>query len=135
MAADGGIERGIRETKILHVHQLETHRKAGWGISTSQFDHAWRQVDPHYFAIGRHVTCEAVTQRPRPAGEVEDALAGPGINPLDDGGPTAGLAASHHLVETRLVGGGVPAEGARVQILGGWFVQKKRRERRSRPSA
>src|SRR5205807_1342647 len=39
---------------------------------------------------------------------------------------TAGLAASHHLVEPRLVGGGVPAEGARVQILGGWFVQKKK---------
>src|SRR5207237_10615566 len=59
-------------------------------------------------------------------GEVEDALAGPGIDPLDDGGPTAGLTASHHLVEPRLVGGGVPAEGARVEVFGGWFVQKKK---------
>ena len=126
MSADSGIEHGIRKAKLFHVHQLEAHRKAGWGVSTSQFDHARRQVDPDHLAIGGHVAREAIAQRSWPAGEVEDALTRTRIDPLDDGRATAGLAASHHLVETRLVGGGVPAEGARVQVLGGWLVQKKK---------
>ena len=126
MAADGGIEHGIRKAEVLHVHQLESHRKVGWGFSPGELDHARRQVDPNQLAIRRDVAREAIAQRPRPAGEIEDALARTGVDPLDDGGPTARLAASHHLLEPLLVGGGMPAEGARVKVLGGWLVQKKK---------
>jgi hypothetical protein len=36
------------------------------------------------------------------------------------------FAAGHDLVETSLVGGGVAAEGAGVQVFGGWLFQIKR---------
>ena len=37
---------------------------------------------PHDFAVGRHVTREAVAERPRPTGEVEDSHARPSIHQL-----------------------------------------------------
>src|ERR1700737_4205120 len=102
VAADSGIEGAIRKAKVLHVHQLETQRKPNWRFSPGQLDHARGQVDPNDLAIRRQVTCEAIAQRPRPTGEVEDPLSGGGVDPIDDGGAAARLAAGHHLVEPLL---------------------------------
>ena len=43
---------------------------------------------PDDFATGRDVTRQAVGQRARAAGEVEDSFPGSWVHPVDDGRPT-----------------------------------------------
>jgi hypothetical protein len=59
-------------------------------------------------------------------GQVEDSFARCGVDPLDRRVTAVGFAAGHDLVEPSFIGGRDAAEGARVQVLGGWFFQIKK---------
>src|ERR1700694_2472452 len=126
MATDGRIEAVIGKAKVFHVHQLEPHWETGRGLALRQLDHPGGQVDSDYRAARGNGDGEGVAERSGATGQVEDPLAGCGIEPVDCGGPPMSFASGHDLVEASFIGGRNAAEGARVKVLGGWLFQIKR---------
>ena len=125
----------IGKPKVLDIHQLERSGRPGGASRWASSIIPGARSIPTTSPPGATALREGIAERPGTAGQVEDPLSRAGMDPIDYGGPAMRFAASHDLVEAPLIGVGDPAEGARVQVLGGWLVQIKRAGAKLPPSA